>query len=548
MLKHLYIKNFVLIDELNLDFSEGFSAFTGETGAGKSILIDAISLLSAQRASASFISKGKDLAIIEGTFDIQNDKHAVKTMQEAGFEVEEETTFTREIHSNGKSSARIDHRVVTLSLLRDVLRDEIDIHGQRDNAYLLNTNTHLHLLDEYASDQKALHDVMDAYKQYDAFCKEKEKALQDTYNENDLEYFRYQVNDIEAADLHIGEDEELEEKEKAYRSVKNSLDKFHQIFELYDNSVSGEIYDLNKLVQSLKGDDKTESLQKEMNDAYYAITDSMEQLHTMADSYDLSEEDINAMEERLFTIQKLKRKYGHSIEDILKTKEELQQKIHVIDNRQGYLQEIDKKIQSALKIYNEKALALSKIREKKAVNLDRDIAANLKDLQLPNARFHTELTPCKPSLYGNEKAEFLISMNKGEDLKPLSKTASGGELSRLMLGLKVIFTHLQGIQTVIFDEIDTGVSGPVATAIGRKMKELSKDCQVFAVTHLAQVAACADHEYLVHKSDDEKETHTTVKELNEEETINQLALISNGEITDAAKKAARELYRRNQKA
>ena len=548
MLKHLFIQNFVLIDELDLDFTSGFSAFTGETGAGKSILIDAISVLRADRASSSLIAKGKDKAIIEGTFDLSADPHACKIMEEAGLDLNEETTFTRELHANGKSTARIDHRIVTLSLMKDILKNEIDIHGQRDNAYLLNTSTHLHLLDEFLQDDKALKEVQEAYTTYDSICKERDQVLNDTYNENDLEYFKYEISEIEEADLHEGEDEELEEKEKQYKAVKDSFDKLNSIFSLYDDSVSAGLYDLNKLVQSLKAEDSLGNIQSSVNDAYYSISDAIDQLHALYDDMDLSEDDVNEMEERIYTIQKLKRKYGRTIPDILAKKEELEKQVQAMTHRSEYLEKMNQKAEEALSVYQKKASVLSNIRKKGSHQLDEAIASNLKDLKLPNARFKTRLTENKPSLYGNEKAEFLISMNKGEDLKPLNKTASGGELSRLMLGLKVIFTKLQGIQTVIFDEIDTGVSGPVATAIGKKMKQLSKDCQVFAVTHLAQVAACADNNYLVAKSDDQESTHTSVRKLTESETVDELALIASGEITDASRKAAQELLRRNQQA
>ncbi len=545
MIRHLYVKNFVLIDEIHLDFENGFSVFTGETGAGKSILIDAISLLCAERASASFVMSGKDTAIVEGTFDLTEDTHARNVLEEAGFECGEETTFTREIHANGKSAARIDHRIVTLSLMRDCLRDEIDIHGQRDNAYLLNTSSHIRLLDEFLNDSSERDAVKEAYDEWNSLVQEKERALNEKYNETDLEYFRYQKEEIENADLKPGEDEELQAKERQYKAVKDSYEKLNAVFSAYDESVSGDLYEMNRIISSLKSDDTIEEIKTAFTDAYYEIQDAVERLRDVMDGMDLSEEDINEMEERLYTIQKLKRKYGTDIEGILARKEELEHEINMFTHRQEYLDGMQKKIDAAFKKYEKKAAVLSKIRKDRAPELDKAIAANLKELMLPNARFHTELTPSKPSALGSEKAEFLISMNKGEELKPLSRTASGGELSRLMLGLKVIFTSLQGIQTVIFDEIDTGVSGAVASRIGMEMKKLSGTCQVFSVTHLAPVAAYADSHYLVLKSDDETSTKTGVKLLDENETINELARIASGEVTEISRRAAEELYARS---
>ncbi len=545
MIKNLFIQNFVLIDQLNLEFHSGFSVFTGETGAGKSILIDAISMLGAERASASFVMHGREKAIIEGTFDLSEDEHAKTVLQEAGFECGDDVTFTREIQASGKSTARIDHRIVSLSLMRDCLRDEIDIHGQRDNAYLLNTSSHIHLLDEYAQDHEALVAVQEAYRTYDGLLKEREAALQETYNENDLEFFTYQANEIEEADLKPQEEAELLEKEKQFKAVRDSFDKFNQIFALYDEDLSANLYELNKTVQTLHGSERIETLQETLNDAYYTVTDVMDQLHDMAAEMEMSEEDVNAMEERLYTIQRLKRKYGNSIERILEKKEELLSQIEMITHRREYLEKKDREIEQARKIYDQKAAVLRDIRKAKAPELDAAIARHLQDLMLEHARFRTVIKEGNPSLYGSDKVEFMISMNPGEELKSLSRTASGGELSRLMLGLKVIFTRLQGIQTVIFDEIDTGVSGPVATAIGRKMKSLAEYSQVFAVTHLAQVAACADRHYLVAKASGDDETRTSVLQLDEKGRYEQLALIASGEITKNSLSAAKELFRRN---
>ena len=545
MIKTLYIKNFILIDELTLDFQKGFSAFTGETGAGKSIMIDAISLLGHGRAGSSYVMKGKDKAVIEATFDISSDGHAKKVLEEAGLDVNEEITCTREIFAGGKSGARIDRRVVTLSLVQDCLRDQIDIHGQRDNAYLLNPSSHIRLLDRYMKKDDIREKTADLYRTYDALVKEKQVLLEETYNESDLDYFRYQISEIESAHLTSGEDRELEEKEKQYRSFRNSMEKYHSLFSLYDDELSGPLYELNKRAQALPDEKKVNDLQSVINDAYYAITDAVDELRHLTSAFDMSEEEINEMEERLFLLQKMKRRYGGTIEEILSKKAELEKKVHAWDHRKEVLDELEGRIRAAYKTYEKAALTLRAERKKAAVRLDREIAEQLKDLMLENAVFVTDIQEGTPSEKGLDTVEFRVSMNKGESPRPLIKTASGGEISRLMLGLKEIFTRLQGIHTVIFDEIDTGVSGPVATAIGRKMLALSKDCQVFAVTHLAPVAACADTHYLVNKTTDEDSTRTAVRKLNREETIEQLALIASSEITESSVKAAQELYERN---
>ena len=544
MIRNLYIQNFVLIDSLNLEFEKGFSSFTGETGAGKSVMIDAISLLAAERASSSFVMKGKERAIIEGTFDLSDDTHALSVLNDAGFETDGTATFTREISANGKSLARIDHRVVPLSLMRNVLLSQIDIHGQRDNAYLLNVSYHEHLLDEFLNNSEVLNSTKDAWRVYDRLRNERDEALAETYNENDLEFLSYQISEIRDADLKEGEEEELAEKEKQYRSIRASLEKLNAAFAIYDDELSGSFYELKRIVSSLDGE-KAESIAETVSDSYYSLNDAMEQLRDYLNAYDMSEEDINAIEERLFTIQRLKRKYGRTIEEVNRRADEMEAQVEMITHRSEYLARKNKEVDKAFNAYMVCAKQLSALRRDNCHRLDEMIAKNLGELMLPNARFVTSIVEKTPGLTGIDHVEFMISMNRGEELKPLSATASGGELSRLMLGLKEIFTRLQGIKTVIFDEIDTGVSGPVATAIGRKMKSLSKDCQVFSVTHLAQVAACADYHYRVYKSDENDRTRTFVKQMNEDEFINELALISSGEITPSSLAAAKELLERN---
>lgn len=546
MIKNIFIKNFILIEQLTLDFQDGFSAFTGETGAGKSILIDAISLLKADRASASYVMKGKDKAIIEGTFDLSNDTHALQILKENGFEDDEEYyTFSREISASGKSVARLNRRIIPLSLMREIVNTQLDIHGQRDNAYLLQSSNHLLLLDRYLHLEDAVQLVKEKYKVYTELVKEKQEAMEDSYNENDLEYFKYQIQEIENANLKPEEEEELEEKEKNYLSLKNSMDKFQAIEDLYTSSVESDIYSLLKLVESLKDVDRIDSLQSQYTDAYYSMVDAVSSLIQMKDNFSFSEEEINEMEERLYTIQKLKRKYNTDIQGILEYKDELELKVQRFDNRQEYLQQMDDKIKKAENAYLKTAQSISDKRKAGAPALDKAIAEQLSELHLNNAKFLTYIENGEYTSSGIDKVEFKVAMNKGQEYSPLAFSASGGELSRLMLGLKVIFTHLQKIETIIFDEIDTGVSGKVAFSIGKKMKELSDECQVFAVTHLAPVASWADHQYLVSKESDESSTHTTIHELDEYQRIEQLAFISSGETTEASTSAAKELLSRS---
>lgn len=544
MIKHLYIENYILIDEITLDFDNGFSVFIGETGAGKSILIDAISLLYADRASSSSVGRHGDKAIVEGTFDLSGSPHALHVLEEAGFPTDDDITITREITKAGKSTCRLNHRVVTFSLVKDLLRNEIDIHGQRDTQYLLNTSEHIRLLDQYLGNDELVRSTEEKYRIYDQLRSEYDTANNETYNENDLEFLNYQRDEIDQADLREGEDEELLEKEKHFKMIKASADRIAQIVSLFDG-VDSDLYDLVHQVQSLEESDTFSEIRTEISDGYYSMNDGISSLRRILDSFEYSEDDINDIQSRLFLIQRLKRKYGNTIAQILERRDEIENRIRSIENRAEYLEEIGRKRDKAYKEYQAVAQKLSDTRKAGSSRLDEEITGHLRDLALPNARFHTEISGQSANARGIDRVEFLISMNKGEDLKPLSRTASGGELSRLMLGLKTIFTHLQGIGTVIFDEIDTGVSGAVASAIGQKMHTLAGTCQVFAVTHLAPVAAYGDRHYLISKSSGSDSTSTQADLLDRTETIRQLALIAGGTDTPAALKAAEELYERS---
>ena len=536
MLEHLYIQNFILIDQLELDFPVGFSAITGETGAGKSIFLDALSLLQGQKASSSMVSKDK--AIIEGSFSLEGNSPVSSFLKENGFDVEDSFTVTREILSSGKSTARVNRRIVPLSFLHTLLENQLDIHGQKDSAYLLQKMNHIYLLDKYGHFHCQKEEIKEAYENYKKVLEEKENFLNTQLKEEELDFYQFQLHELEEAHLKKGEEEELKDLEKQAKEAKKSAQDYLSLFAYYDAEVSDSLYQTIKMADRLKGVE--ENLTK-IHEAYENLVDGLESIRDQLNPDFLNEDEINQVEERLFLIQRLKRKYGPRLEDVIHYQQDLSKKLAHYGEQEFYLKKINEKIAISFEIYSKKAQELSKKRQLAAKSLEKEVLQQLKDLELPAAQFKVLFRSIEGNLSGIDDVEFFVSMNKGEKLASLTKVASGGELSRFMLALKVIFTKLQGIQTIVFDEIDTGVSGHVATAIGEKMALLAKDCQVFSVTHLAQVASLANHQFLVSKSVDHTHTQTKVHLLSQEERASELAYLFSGNRSEKAIEAAKEL-------
>lgn len=545
MLTHLYVKNFVLIDQVNLDFSDRMSVFTGETGAGKSLLIDAIGLLCGERAFASYVKKGEDKAIIEGVFDLEKNEKALSLLKEQGFDLEgEDLIVSREITAMGKSTIRICQRTCTAAFLRELMSYVVDIHSQHDNQYLLQPKYHLSLLDQYCDVKTLLDDVKKAYKAYASLKAEMEQALKEDMNADDLDDLTASFNEIEDAKIKKEELPALEEEIKVMNRIETiqkqaaaallSLDG--------DHGSNPSLYEAIRSLESIEDIAPFDVIHTQLLDAYYQIEDLISSLRTALENSDYDEEKINEIQERIFLYHRLYRKYGGSYEEVMKEKQSIESKIDRILHRQDYIEKKEKELDSKRQKFDTLSMKLRKIRKSKAKELEKLVNQQLADLMLPHAQFRISFHESQPAQTGVDQIEFQIEMNRQSGFVPLHKTASGGELSRLMLGLKCIFTKLQGIDTVIFDEIDTGVSGPVALAIGKKMQLLSEDIQVFCVTHLAQVAACGDHHLFVSKKDDGSYTTTSIKKLNEEERIHELASIASSSQSEASLQAASELY------
>ncbi|MGB7594612.1 MAG: DNA repair protein RecN [Erysipelotrichaceae bacterium] len=542
MLRSLYLKNFVLIDEANLDFQAGLSVFTGETGAGKSILIDAIGLLCGDRMTIDAIRKSADKMIVEGAFEIQS-ATGRQVLEANGFGDDDITVLSRELSTDGKSVNRCNGRIVPVSFLKELGAVGIDIHSQHDTQYLLNVKTHRTLLDQFGRHPDLLMKTAETYQVFDRLQQEFDDLSTSSLNPEDLGFLHFQIEEIQNADLKIGEDDELENKQRAMMAFEKISTRLNAAIGLLDDEggIMEKFHEVQKYIEGVKEMDEVQSIATSLDEIYYTLQDKSEALKEAFNSLYFDENELNRIQERLFYIAKLKRKYGRRIIDILQRKDEFLAKVQRIENRAEVLDNLQLQIDKAKDDFMRQATELRVARTADARRLEAEIKKQLVTLSLPNADFAINLGEANESVHGIDNVEFLISMNKGEDKKPLVKVASGGELSRLMLGLKVIFSGLQGIETVIFDEIDAGVSGKVASAIGIKMHELANSAQVFAVTHLGQVAACADKHYLVSKTSDSQRTHTYISELDDAGRIEALAAIANGTLTPAALTAAEEL-------
>lgn len=542
MIQKLTIKNFILINEVSLDFKPGFSVFTGETGAGKSILIDAIGILLGDRFLSESVGKESSRSSIEGIFSLE--REVIKTwLSENGIDAQHEITITREVDKDGKSSSKLNGKSISVGLLKELGTLMIDIHNQHDTQYLLNTKYHLGLLDRFVNEKSLLGDIKNAYHQYDSIRKDILNKKSSTLNADDLEFLSFQINEIEASNLIEGEDFELEQKHKEMMAFEKIATHLGSALTLLDETdgVSEKLYEAIRELRIITESERIIETTNSINSIYYELTDKIADLNQSKSLLNFDEESVNAIQERLFLISKLKKKYGHTISDIHSKKHELEDRVALINNRETILAALMVKEKEAYEIYKQLADQISLIRKDKALELESLVLGECRDLYLDKAQFRVVFNEGSDTNTGYDEVEFLISMNPGEMLKPLVKVASGGELSRLMLGLKVIFNALQQIETVIFDEIDSGVSGRVATSIGQKMHKIAKNSQVFSVTHLGQVAACANQHYLVSKAQNDSSTSTFIAQLNYDQRVDELSLISTGTASDHSKSAAKEL-------
>ena len=537
MINTLHIKNIGIIDDININLNEGFNVLTGETGAGKTLIIGSLQILAGGRFSKEMIRNGEKNSYVEMSIYLPN----------SGYE-EDTVIVSREINMSGKNICKINGRLVTVSELKKFMRNVIDIHGQNDNQSILDVATHIELLDSYSYTDiaKLKEEYSILYEEYQNIKNELTKNYgDDKEKQRKLDLLEYQVKEIEEAKLKNGEEEELEERRKIILSSekisKNLKEAELQINENAIDSINVAIKSLEKIEEFNK--EYTEIISR-LKDSYYEIQEAARDIESLSEDTCFEEGEQIEVEERLDLINSLKRKYGNDILEILEYKEKIEKEIYEIENLEGYIKSLkNKKAQIEEKMLKI-ALEMNQIRNKYARELSEKINQELIDLEMKNAKLDVKVEFSEEHKFnslGLDKVEFMISTNIGEDSKPLIKIASGGEMSRIMLAIKTVLADVDKVPVLIFDEIDTGISGVAANATGEKIKKISKNHQVICVTHLATIAAKGDYNYFISKKAENGKTHTSIQLLDEENTLKEIARIASGTVTDISMNHAREL-------
>lgn len=539
MIEQLSVKDYVLFKSCIIDFKNGMSVITGETGAGKSLLIDAIGYLSGDRIKSNVIRNGKDKAILSMVLTSNEKVNAI--LEENGFEVDDQVIISRTVLNNNKSTVRINQQITTLSFVRKIVNLLVDIHSQMDTYRLMDTSVQMELLDSYAKTMGLKASVNEAYVKYSNVLHELETLKSEEFSDAELEFLTAQLDEIENANVQENELDALNDQiHEATSWYKNSEDLSSCLYEI--DKENGALDSLYTLYKQASKSPILNDYEESFKNLYYSLQSVDEELKHMRDTHSNDSLDLDSLQSRQYLIKKLYRKYGGSYTSLMESKKSITDKIDRIIHRQDVFDKLEKEKEELFTLYMKLANALSLKRKEVFSQLESKVMEHCKDLMLENARFMISCMEKKPSNNGIDDIEFLVSMNPGQDFSSLSASASGGELSRLMLALKVVFQASNGIETIIFDEIDTGVSGKVALAMGAKMKALSKNYQVLCITHLASVAVYANTHYLVNKKTSASEIITSVQELDQDKTIQELAVMTSGEASQKAKESMQDLW------
>lgn len=536
MITTLHIKNVGIIDDLSIDFNEGFNVLTGETGAGKTLIIGSLGILAGGRFSKEMIRKDENFSYIEANIFLPDNP----------ISIDGNIIVSREIYSNGRNLCKVNGRLVTVNELKDIMSQIIDIHGQHDNQLILNPSEHINYIDNFIGKE-----IFDIKIKYEKIFKE-HKAIElelknnfgdDKEKERKLDLLNYQVKEIEDAKLKKDEEEQLEEQRKLMLNSEKIQESLNNIdVNLNENaviSISNAIRCLEKIEDF--GEEYKQKL-PELKNIYYDIQELARDVSCMKDEIYFNEDERNQIEERLDLINFLKRKYGNSIEEILSYKDKIEQEIFNIKNLDKHNEELKNKLKLLEKEMLQLSSEMSNLRKEYGEKLSELINKELTELEMKNARFNVKIEELNGfGVNGLDKVEFFIRTNVGEEFKPLTKIASGGEMSRIMLAIKTVLAKTDKVSIMIFDEIDTGISGKASKAVAEKLRVISETHQVICITHSASVAAKGQYNYYISKNVVNNKTCTNIKQLSEEETIEEIARMSTGEVTEVAKDYAREL-------
>lgn len=547
MLSQLFIKNIAVIESASIDFENGFNVFTGETGAGKSILIDSINAVLGGRTSRDLVRTGEEKAIVSAVFtDIS--KNVAKVLEDLGYDVDEELLISREISSEGKSVCKVNMRPATASVLRQLSSVLIDVHGQHDSAVLQNPELHIGYIDSFGNTEKELSDYRESYKMLKSVERDIKKiSMDDSDKAARIDMLKFQIGEIEAAAIEEGEEDELLALSKRIKSAENIMELISETIGALDGNGDGEgaldglssaIENCAKLAEFFP---QYEGLSEKFKEMYYEFEEFANDVKDNADELDFDPALQNRTERRLDQIFRLKRKYGGSVEEMFRYYQKAVSELESIEFSEERLEKLQKEQKRLFAETAKLAGLLSEKRHRAAETFEKAVSAELSYLNMPNVRFSVNFEKTEFTESGSDSLEFYIATNAGDPLKPLAKIASGGELSRIMLSIKNVLADKDNVDTLIFDEVDTGISGSAAQKVGQKLKQVSGGRQIICVTHLAQVAAYADNHLLISKSTENGKTFTSVESLDKEGRVNELARIMGGTMTDALKKSAEEL-------
>ena len=543
MISSLHIRNIGIIEDLSIDFNKGLNVLTGETGAGKTLIIDSLQIISGGRFSKEMIRKGETNSFVELCLYCPDNEHAI----------EGNIIVSREINVNGKNMCKINGRMVTVNELKDFMKQFIEIHGQNDNQNLLDSKLHLKYLDGFIGAEILGKDKESYRILYNRYLEIKEELKQnygdDKERQRKLDLLIYQTEEIEEAKLKENEEQGLEEKRNLFLNSEKIVENLNEADSLLSENTIDSLSMAIRALEKIEGiDKKYEKASNSLKSSYYELQELARDINGYKEDVYFDEEERNHIEERLDIIYSLKRKYGNSIQEILEYNKQIQEEIEHIENLEEYNNKLKAELKKIEKEMNTLGKKMSDIRKEYAENLSKCINQELVDLEMKNAKINVKVEYKEDEFFKNGKdiVKFYIITNLGEDEKELSKIASGGEMSRTMLAIKKVLADTDKIPVLVFDEIDTGISGKAANSVASKLKAIAKKHQVMCISHLPNIAAVADHNYFISKNVKEERTKTQIKLLKENEVIEEIARISSGEINEISLQYAYEL--RNKKA